>query len=223
MMRRLSLVILAMVILAIGLPTPRANADPIVIMGGSITVEDRGGPVGRLDVHGTQGFTARLGYSLLITTGPWGTWLPGTEISNVAYFFDGDGAGTVGLRGFSHEVPSDRADLDFRVLTPRLVAPPLDTRAVLSAPFEIDMSFGHLNFLLPDSNEFPLGGTPFSARLVGRGTATLEYAPDDGVAWRYTRVHYEFHPVPEPATLALVGSGLVLCGHRLRAFRLRRR
>ena len=92
MTRRLSFVTLAT--LTFGLPSSPANADPIVITGGSIIVEAQGSPlvsVGRLDIRGTQGFTARLGYDLSFTSGRnWcaNTCLPGTEFGLFSLFFD---------------------------------------------------------------------------------------------------------------------------------------
>ena len=122
-------------------------------------------------------------------------------------------AGPSELNGILYGVPSDSADIFVRPVGGPVIAPPLSTRAVLTAPFEV-VGVGRGQVRLIDFEGEPTVIFP----LVGRGVATLELTPNLFVpAWEFVEARYDFEsaaPIPEPATLLLFGTGAVALAAR---------
>jgi len=212
-MPRRVLVLPAMLILGMALPVSPASGDPIRILGGSVTLVGQFTPDNSVDIHGTQGFTGKF-----IPGGVGGQWVcqpcgpPGTSISLDAYLDTVDGAGTIEFGGTTYRVGSIGGSPGTAVLTLRplggpVILPPFAPRATLSAPFELGTSQLFLEVGEP-------GPAVFS--LTGRGTATLEVVanPFAEPLWELASLRYDFAPVPEPATLLLVGTGMVTLAAR---------
>ena len=66
----------------------------------------------------------------------------------------------------------------------------------------------------------PLGGDPVRQRLVGTGTAEGRFSRSESFASGAVSYVFDPSPVPEPATLTLFASGLIVAGAR--AWRRRR-
>jgi hypothetical protein len=122
-----------------------------------------------------------------------------------------DGGGTVTLNGNSFAVPSSQADVFFTLTAGSVILPPLSTRAVLTAPFEVLSGYVSL---------FDFAGEPtVTFPLTGRGLATVELVsnPSGAPLWEYSSFRYDFAPTPEPGTLLLLGTAAAAAVvHRIR-------
>jgi hypothetical protein len=185
-----------------------AAADPVRVTAGSLIITGLS-EVGSLSMTGTQGFSLD---ARVVNTAEafWQCSVPecvgGTPLD---LFIHLGGPTLVGATATLNGV--DYPDVDGAVspaytnmfFRGTAIAPPIgDQPTTVTAPFTLEGKF----FLVPEGEW----------DLTGAGTATLSLRPYPTFpgfqpSWVVDRIQYEFSgpgPVPEPATLVLVGGGL---------------
>ena len=195
---------IAVAILALALP---ARADPINLTSGALTWESGGGAAS-VTMAG-DGFTftgAASPFSGIF--GPLDCLLPectaGGSVDLNARFVGGDLPGTVTYDGQT-----------FTAVGSASASPSLDARWYGSLFVPAGFDGGVLTAPFTFAGEFYFEDTPMSGGrldLFGSGLATLAFTPYPNWpgALALTSARYEFgaDPVPEPATMVLIGTGL---------------
>jgi hypothetical protein len=201
----------------------RATADVIRVTGGAL---DMGNFSGTLDITGERGFA--LSSRVDAVSGLYWPWMqcnvpsctPGTEVSLLARWAGSALGGSMSFEGRTFDdvggaISRASASVEFMG---SFIAPPMAPSAVVMTPF----SFSGL-FSVPD----PMGPGSFLHSLVGAGTVTVQLVPNNtslpgAPAWMVASALYEFSaadPVPEPATLLMVGAGIAAVARRVRCKR----
>jgi hypothetical protein len=198
----------------------RASADPVRVTSGFLLTTGQNTFSPPSFISGTDGFTLSTNLAVGVGSGLVAPLFcfdpdcaPGRTISLEAFLAPND-AGlenpvmTLGGQTFDDfSLNSDYALL--LTMEGSFVAPPFDGEndAIVTAPFTFKGLFSQVD------------GTTM---LTGRGTATVRLRRGDGIdhdAWDGASVRYDFEdaaPVPEPATLVLLGSGLAAIAVRKR-------
>ncbi len=216
--------ILAIVVLALGIAVPFAAADPIAITSGSAVMG--GGPGG----HGSISLTGPDGFSFsgfLSSDGSFGPKLCSPCAGGTSFSLGGTFSGldlsiaAVNFKGVTYTdvngLLSPSGVSVFFAGGP-LVAPPVTLDSVLlTAPVSLNGTFS-----LATSEQGPFT----SGTFAGSGMAFVSLVRDAGLptVWDYAGARYEFGSAavvtPEPATLMLFGTGLLLVARRVRKRRL---
>jgi PEP-CTERM motif len=205
---------LAAFVSALALVSSPARADKVALTGGVLDLDVGADAPGPVQLTGDRGFTFN-GFLYGVVFGLGDPLPPGTAVTLQIGGSGFDLPGTATLDGTTYtDVGGAHSDTSASLLFSTTAMLP----AVLSAPTAVTAPF-LLDFLLTGNTFGPTG----SVHLSGGGSATLVLEEDHGFgvpSWRVTGIRADVAspaPVPEPATLLLLGGGLAGIAHaRLR-------
>ena len=201
----------------LGAGVPLVSADPVAIKSGSISVPASSTLASPIHFEGTDGvlpfaFTGFISADSIIAVRDCRPCdLAATMISLAINSSGSDLTGmlTYGDDHYSVGGLSDSVGNLFLTISGSALLPPppsvTNQLATITGSFLLGRSFF----------QPPLAGGPFGPgnRLLGLGSATISLFaenPGDGIPrWSFRSAEYHFEPVPEPASLVLLASGLV--------------